>query len=999
MDLSHKNNKLPITIPKGTKKTIIKAIKELQSAQCVPYLFPEELKRDPIIIAAERAIGIRQILSKGYDVLTLQFFVNESLATGGLGGIIRNTNTTSHFTTFKDFFNYLQGDIYENACYYGYVFSPNEISELNIDLNKINQNSLINYTIDDFTIAPSKTETQEYAEGEQTKKRIIAWMKKFNDCDSYEKFIELQKHIDHSPFAKKYKNCLIYGFMDKHPETAFNIIMNYVNGHPASPLEECLCLFYDPNTVLNAYNNTLYSKSTASEYKKALELFISGLIQHPEQLRTSIYFDKDTHLYTHKVFTRFSFSEIAFYRYFDSLESLAAFLNNDLSNVDLSNLITNKFDTTIYKSNQNTKWPVAYYNELKYTILKEFDHTNNQFIVTQKWIDENNNTIKRYNHTFKYYFDFIHFLKNDLSYANLLFCDNLINIPNFNGVDLSHAQIRSGMMLKFGIDFERITLPTCEENPIANENEIVSSDYFISSRPNYIFEEEIKHQKIYYISDLHLLHRLHNASCINACDIDYTIQCIIDKITLVNDIAYPPVVLIGGDVSSNFNLYKFFITRLRKTIRRNQIKADFVFILGNHELWSFPDKPLVDIVAIYRNLITENGMYLLHNSIIYKSEGKINEISEEQLNTIKNNELFEKVKQARIIVFGGTAFAGKNDEFNANIRIYRDTINRTEEIAESIKFESLYKKICDYLPNKKVIVFTHMPKKDWANDDVLQKGYVYVSGHSHKNYFYDDGDYRIYADNQIGYHTNSFGLKSFYIENDYDIFERYTDGIYKISKGEYIDFYRGKNITMSFNRDACTLYMLKKKGFYMFILQYPTGSLCILNGGAIKKLPVKQLNHYYNNMDNVIATIKNPLDKFTAYQIQIASAIKSLGGSGTIHGAIIDIDFYNHVYVNPLDLSITPYWASDIINKTVYPSIPALLEANCPKLFLEYKQKNKDSEQKQLILKANSSTSKKQLYTDTDIYTASREIKKMQKLGSNILSIWIEPDSKRPKLK
>lgn len=32
-----------------------------------------------------------------------------------------------------------------------------------------------------------------------------------------------------------------------------------------------------------------------------------------------------------------------------------------------------------------------------------------------------------------------------------------------------------------------------------------------------------------------------------------------------------------------------------------------------------------------------------------------------------------------------------------------------------------------------------------------------------------------------------------------------------------------------------------------------------------------------------------------------------------------------------------------------------------------------------------------QIYLDTDIYKASREIKKMQKLNSNILSTWYEP--------
>ena len=66
------------------------------------------------------------------------------------------------------------------------------------------------------------------------------------------------------------------------------------------------------------------------------------------------------------------------------MESLAAFLNNDLSNVDLSNLITNKFDTTIYKSNQNTKWPVACYNELKYTIY-DWTAINDDFETIKKY--------------------------------------------------------------------------------------------------------------------------------------------------------------------------------------------------------------------------------------------------------------------------------------------------------------------------------------------------------------------------------------------------------------------------------------------------------------------------------------------------------------------------------------------------------------------------------------------------------------------------------------
>ena len=40
-----------------------------------------------------------------------------------------------------------------------------------------------------------------------------------------------------------------------------------------------------------------------------------------------------------------------------------------------------------------------------------------------------------------------------------------------------------------------------------------------------------------------------------------------------------------------------------------------------------------------------------------------------------------------------------------------------------------------------------------------------------------------------------------------------------------------------------------------------------------------------------------------------------------------------------------------------------------------------------------------QIYLDTDIYKASREIKKMQKLSSNILSSWYEDTLyKRPQI-
>ncbi len=170
-------------------------------------------------------------------------------------------------------------------------------------------------------------------------------------------------------------------------------------------------------------------------------------------------------------------------------------------------------------------------------------------------------------------------------------------------------------------------------------------------------------------------------------------------------------------------------------------------------------------------------------------------------------------------------------------------------------------------------------------------------------------------------------------------------------------------------------------------------SLSILNGGALKHLDHKDIQYYYDNLTLVIKALKDPLDKYTSIQEIVADEIKKIGGSGKIHGCIVDIDYYNHIYVNPNDLKITGYYAENIINKTIYPSIPMLLEDKCPELYTRYIKLLKDNKKD---LPSISSTEKMaldvlpQIFRDTEMYKASREIKKMQKLHSNILSTWYE---------
>lgn len=100
-----------------------------------------------------------------------------------------------------------------------------------------------------------------------------------------------------------------------------------------------------------------------------------------------------------------------------------------------------------------------------------------------------------------------------------------------------------------------------------------------------------------------------------------------------------------------------------------------------------------------------------------------------------------------------------------------------------------------------------MPMEDWGGRDIKAKyGIVYVSGHSHRNYFFDDGKTRIYANNQVGY------------------------------KGKRVSFKK--------------LFMIKHSGIYMFLMQSPKGRLSVLNGGTIKNVKNHSLEYFYENLTN-----------------------------------------------------------------------------------------------------------------------------------------------------
>lgn len=985
-----------------------KIIQNLHKKKIGVNEIPEMYAQNEHIIATELELNLRKRGRRGFDVISGLFFVEEE--------IVHRYYSSEHivekkmtFENFRSYYEYLCGDIYENACYKYFQCPESIIKDKEIDVKKLYNNAA--YTTDIIDNYKFDSRDEEYRQGEKIKKQCLKWFEKFNRCDTYSKFANTVKKYNKSDI-ERYIGIEVffyeYIFADLNDRNRFDVIMQYMatNEFPTCWVLNTLCAIYDASKVMETYDSYVdamctASKTTKDKRRRNLKRYVELLADGKIEFVTSAEYDEYTHFFIEKIKGQNidnGTDKTTVSRYFKSFDEFIKHRNGDLTQCDLSHAVG--IDVSKYKTDDTTKMPLSINENLEYSVQKGYSGT--KFYVKQFWTSSNGVVVKDYEHKFNYWVDFVAFLKGDLSGADLLSCDGLSNLSNWDGIEFTNAKLRSSICKKLGIEYERLfididlvkTFKSVEQNEnetslvLANNRDIAE---MCSSNDVSIFRAATgwrsDYRKVDYISDIHLMHRIVNAKCESKDDVGDIVQKIAGIIATEAD----SLLLIDGDVASEFEVYEMFVKMLYRMIKAKGYSTKIIFTLGNHELWNFEGYSLEQIVTVYRKLLDKYGMYLLHNDLLYYNDVKVNVICYDELCKLSDKDITEKLRGSRYAILGGTGFSGYNKEFNAENGIYRNTLNRDVEKEETKKFEVIYKRLCPILSITNTIIMTHMPLKDWSENCEYVENFVYVSGHTHRNYFYDDGECRVYADNQIGYRNDNPHLKSLLLDNDYDYFTDYADGIYEITAQQYNDFYRGKNITMTFTREVKALYMLKKDGYYCFIYENKSGSLSILNGGAPKKLNEKDIQYYYDNMHLMISTLKSPLDKFTFYQEQIANEIKKIGGDGHIHGCIIDIDYNNHVYVNPIDGTITAYWALDIVHKIVYPTVRALLYKQCPELYSQYLKLIAGDYKNLLAVKENTEVSLlPQEYLDTDIYKASREVKKMQRLSSNILVSWFE---------
>lgn len=597
--------------------------------------------------------------------------------------------------------------------------------------------------------------------------------------------------------------------------------------------------------------------------------------------------------------------------------------------------------------------------------------------------------------------------------------------PEYEGIStITGKIIPTGYVREMKKQSESITLPIPEG--INNSTVLTKQNTSITHE----LAEDQSSRKIYYVSDIHIEHHLLGDDKLRRvfrkASSDEDKMSVIKEwiehkvLELISGADDESLLLVGGDVSNSVYLSKVFYKCLL-----NNWMGTVISVLGNHELWdgttwedwinpNYVPRTIEEIVADYKSIHSQYDDIILENAlyVIFKNR-KPRVLSEDDIKGASESILTEFLAKCSTIILGGIGYSGLNPEFNAEylkgqqtdsgMGLYRTTIKTLEEDKRrSEAFRMIYEKVIRCARGKKVIVLTHTPIENWTSASPSPYC-VYVNGHTHINNIRRTPEgIAVLSDNQIGYgfvgekYINpKWKLNAFVIDKLwYDPFENDADGIYTISSEKYKEFNLGRGIMCGGCNYAGTLYMIKRSGMYMFLLK-TSRSLCLMVGGRRKKLAVRDVHYYFENIEKYSNTIKTIIKPYQNALQQISKEVKMIGGSGIIHGCIVDIDFFNHIYLNPFDGKITSYFAYDISSRQTFDSIQDHLKQKTPQFLVKYQQGCKKHSISLLGVLDNNKDRKAEraiipgwIY-GTEMYNPSRIMRAVQYVWEqNVIRIW-----------
>ena len=549
---------------------------------------------------------------------------------------------------------------------------------------------------------------------------------------------------------------------------------------------------------------------------------------------------------------------------------------------------------------------------------------------------------------------------------------------NIEGADLSEYPSNSPML----VDLEKKGAIIPRHDSLSCINSVVKS---------HLLRNISLDCMIYYITDIHLDEKI---MCNVRPRTDENVERYVEStvremckdqgLFLASNIMRT-VILVGGDVSHDSRTVEIFY----KNLRKNAPYTPIIAVLGNHEVWdqkTFGPGPsnIEASIDYYRNMLRYHGVCTLERSLVsFKYGQQFRLMDEHELISASIEDIRKFTAGSLITIFGGMGFAALDPMFKADYGIYKNALISVEYERElSEKTSKLYSKLREAIPDEKVVVLTHMPLENWTGDG-HQAGWIYISGHNHSNTLDTNRGYQALLDGQIGY-AGKPAFKSFFLEwENEDIFIDRPDGEYRIPANEYRRFYFRKGIYMQ-SKMTTDVIMIKRKGLYCFFVESDKGRLYMLDGGAKKKTN-HDLSYYCNNLVRFSEVVHQFFEQYYEALKAISSDVKAIGGTGRIHGCIVDIDFFDHIYLNPIDGKVTPYYALNIVDKTVYASVEDLLKDRNPSMYQSYELKIGQGDITALAKPDKSDHKPAIKYYGTDIYRISKLIYKFQRMEEYLI--------------
>lgn len=362
-------------------------------------------------------------------------------------------------------------------------------------------------------------------------------------------------------------------------------------------------------------------------------------------------------------------------------------------------------------------------------------------------------------------------------------------------------------------------------------------------------------------------------------------------------------------------------------------------VVGNHEMAEFCGKSIIDFQAVKKAEELINSCYSVYESLFNKLDIRFLHPGT------------ECAFSTGPLISQEFTLAGLCGYSNPNLY---NVFGNIEEIYGKRLYDWYMRLVSIAKENHSVLLMcSHFPLHAGvvSKSEILRNNIYYFCGHTHCNgkEFLSDTS-AIISDNQIGYAWNSkskFQMKCVCLCDKYNPYAELDDGIYKVSVDSYVMFcefccqyINSTRMLTKYVEHGCTFWLAKSEGYYGFFLENAEKrKIYIVNGASVRAIKyAKSIYGIAYRFDDVVQMYIRVFRDIRDYQVNIADFIRSFGGCGFIHGLIVDIDYYNHIGVNPITGELDFYYSPDFGVKKSYADISSLLKEQSLELYDRYCQ-------------------------------------------------------------